>query len=193
MKILSTALDNLIRFFYPAYCLHCNERVAKAHHLLCASCFGQLEWIDRSQRCPSCWGLKKYQHCPPLHPHRSLFEPCGPVLDLQREFLKSKRGKTLASLMVIALSKTSWPLPEVIVPIMDSPFPKQEPLYSLGKELATLLSCTLSLPCSKLQDKKVLLIADVLWKTEELIKEKQRLADFFPEKIFTFALIDQRL
>ena len=30
MKILSTVSDNLIRFFYPAYCLHCDERVEKA-------------------------------------------------------------------------------------------------------------------------------------------------------------------
>lgn len=192
MKILSTVSDNLIRFFYPAYCLHCDERVEKAHHLLCSSCFQQLEWIDRKERCPRCWGPKKCSRCPPLHPHRSLFEPCGPILDLHREFLKTKRGKTLASLMVFALSKTSWPFPEVIVPLIESPFPKQEPLYFLGKEFASLLSCSLSLPSTALQDKKVLLITDILWKAEELIKEKQRLADFFPEKIFTFALIDQR-
>ncbi|MDN3509359.1 MAG: hypothetical protein P0S93_05025 [Candidatus Neptunochlamydia sp.] len=192
MKILSTALDRVVHFFYPAYCLHCNEKVEKAHHLLCSSCFEQLEWIDRSQRCPSCWGAKKCQHCSSLHPHCSLFEPCGPILELHREFLKTKRGKTLASLMVVALYKTSWAFPEVIVPLIDSPFPKQEPLYSLGKELAVLLSCSLSLPNSKLQDKKILLITDILWKTEEVMKEKQRLADFFPEKIFTFALIDLR-
>lgn len=95
--------------------------------------------------------------------------------------------------MVLALSKTSWPLPEVVVPLMDTPFPKGEPLYSLGKELGALLSCTFSFPSSKLQDKKVLLITDVLWKTEELIQAKQRVAQFFPEKIFTFALIDQRI
>ena len=94
--------------------------------------------------------------------------------------------------MIVALAKTSWPLPEVIVPLIDSPFPKQEPLYFLTKELATFLHCSLSLPSSKIQDKKVLLVTDILWKIEELIKEKQRLAEFFPEKIFTFALIDQR-
>ncbi|MDJ0652015.1 MAG: hypothetical protein QNJ27_03300 [Simkaniaceae bacterium] len=193
MKILSTALDSLIRFFYPAYCLHCSERVAKSHQLLCFSCFEQLEWIDRSQRCARCWGPKTCQHCDPLHPHRSLFEPCGPIMDLHREFLKKKRGKTLASLMVITLSKTSWPCPEVIVPLIDSPFPKQEPLYSLAKELAILLSCTLLLPSSKLQDKKILLITDSLRTIEEVLKAKQRLAGFFPEKIFTFALIDHRV
>lgn len=94
--------------------------------------------------------------------------------------------------MVVALCKTSWPLPEVIVPLIDSPFPKRESLYSLGKELASFLSCTPALPSSKLQDKKVLLLTDVLWKTREMIRAKQTIAAFFPEKIFTFALIDRR-
>lgn len=192
LKTLSTVSAKLIHFFYPAYCLHCDARVEKAHYLLCSCCFHQLEWIDRSERCPRCWGPKKCARCLTLHPHRSLFDSCGPILDLHREFLKTKRGKTLASLLVIAFSKTSWPIPEVVVPLIDSPFPKQEPLYALGKELASLLGCALALPCANLQDKKILLVTDRLRKTEELIKAKQRLAAFFPEKIFTFALIDQR-
>jgi len=166
--------------------------VEKAHHLLCASCFEQIEWIDRKERCPRCWGPKTCRHCPHLHPHRSLFEPGGPINNLYQEFLKTKRGKTLASLIVIALAKTSWPFPDVIVPLIDSPFPKQEPLYFLSKELATLLQTFLFFPSPRIQDKKILLLTDTLWKTEDLVKEKQRLAEFFPEKIFTFALIDQR-
>ncbi|QVL57435.1 MAG: hypothetical protein KFB93_08675 [Simkaniaceae bacterium] len=192
MKILSTVSDNIIHFFYPAYCLHCDSPVKKGHHLLCPSCFEQIEWIDRKERCPRCWRPKKCKDCPPLHPHRSLFEPCGPIKDLHQEFLKTKRGKILASLIVIALSKSSWPLPDVIVPLVDSPFPKSEPVYILAKELSALLECTLSLPGPKIQDKETLLLTDSLWKTEELIKGKQRLAEFFPEKTFTFALIDHR-
>ena len=112
--------------------------------------------------------------CLTLHPHRSLFDSCGPILDLHREFLKTKRGKTLASLLVIAFSKTSWPIPEVVVPLIDSPFPKQEPLYVLGKELASLLGCAFALPCASLQDKKILLVTDRLRKTEEMVKAKQK-------------------
>lgn len=94
--------------------------------------------------------------------------------------------------MVVAFSKTCWPLPDTIVPIIDSPFPKREAVYFLGKELAGFLGCSLSLPSKKLQDKKILLLTDVLWKTEELIQEKRKVAAFFPEQVFTLALIDKR-
>ncbi len=192
MKILSTASDNFIHFFYPTYCLHCDGAVRKAHHLLCPSCFQLIEWIDRAERCPHCWGPKKCKQCPHLHPHRSLFEPCGPILPLHQEFFKTNRAKTLASLIVIALAKIPWPTPDIIIPLTDSPFPKKEPIYALAKELALLLECSHHLPAPSIQDLKVLLLVDVLYKTGQLIEGKRALAEYFPEKIYTMALIDRR-
>ncbi len=84
-------------------------------------------------------------------------------------------------------------MPDRIVPLIDSPFPKKEPLYLLAKELATLLECSVALPGPKVQDQKVLLLIDLLHTAEKLIDGKRTLSLHFPEKIFTMALIDHRL
>ena len=164
----------------------------KPHHLLCSFCFQQIEWIDYRERCRRCLGPKGCQSCLPLYPHRSLFQGEGPILDLYQEFLKTKRGKGLASLITFALARDIWPLPEVIVPLVDRPFPKQDPLWSLAKELAAFLQARPLLPGGCIENKIVLVLVGALWNVEGLIRAKRALAAGFPERLFTLALIDQR-
>ncbi|WP_194847612.1 hypothetical protein [Candidatus Neptunochlamydia vexilliferae] len=197
MKALSiNSVKSITHFFYPSYCLHCEGTVAKPHHLLCSSCFEQIEPIDPKSRCPICWGPSPCKPCAkkptPLRPHRSLFEPYGPILPLYQEFLKTKRAKTLASLIVMALVHTSWPLPDMIVPQVTPPFPKEDPLFILAKSVGKFLERPVSLPHERIQDKKVLLLNGAIRSAKEVVEGRRLLYTFFPQKVYSFALLDCR-
>lgn len=192
MDALCRLTTNALQFLFPTCCVHCEGNVRWPTHQLCAHCFEQIEWIDRKERCPSCHGPRKCKRCLPLHPHRSLFENTGPIASLYHDFLQTKRGRLLASLIVVALSKTSWPHPEAIVPLTIRPFPKTDPAYFLAKEVAQLLGCPLLLPSEKVEGKNVLFLTPLLASGSAFFEEKKRLAGFFPSKILTCALIDTR-
>lgn len=192
MKILNTGFARIIHFFFPAYCLHCDEKVKWPTHLLCRDCFQLIEWIDRKERCTSCWGPRKCKRCFPLHPHRSLFEETGPIASLYFEFCKTKRAKLLASLIVIALSNTSWETFDLVVPLIKRPIPKEDSSYFLAKEVGKLLGIPSAFPSEKVEGKKILFLVPYLASAHQLFKEKKRLGGFFPAKVYTLALIDQR-
>ena len=185
-------IKHAVHLIFPANCLHCSSRVDWASRPLCPECFSQIEWIDRSERCPTCWGPKTCRRCPPLHPHRSLFEALGPLPILYKDFRSSKHPETLASLIILGLGKTSWPLPDFIVPFTSGPLHKSEPVYILAKKVAAELSIPLSLPHPRLMDKTVLFFTDILQSTDTFLKGKHLLQGFFPYKIYSLALIDAR-
>lgn len=193
MKILSTACANTIHFFYPAYCLHCEGKLKWPTHLICGECSHQIEWIDRRERCPRCWGPRHCKSCLPLHPHRSLFENSGPIASLYAEYLITKRSALLASLLVVGLSKTKWEIPDAVVPLTKAPLPKEDPAYFLAKDVANLLKCPCYLPSEKVEDQIILLIEPFLLSGPSLFTMKKEVAGFFPKKIFSIALIDARL
>ncbi len=186
----------LIHFFYPSHCLHCEGAVKRPHHLLCLSCFEQIELIDPKSRCPICWGPLPCKPCvkkpTPLRPHRSLFEPYGPILPLYQEFLRTKRTKTLASLIVMALVRTSWPFPDLIVAPSEPPLPKQDPPFILAKSVGKLLERPVSLPHERLQDKTVLLLTAPIRSAKEVAEARQGCQIFFPKKVYSLAFLDYR-
>ena len=148
MRIRSTACVNaVLHFFYPSYCLHCDGPLVEKHHLLCPSCLELIEWIHPSERCTYCAGPSPCMPCKGsprlLCPHLSLFEGCGPILSLYNHFLKTKQGKGLASFLLLALSRSSFPIPDAVLPNTDRLFPQREPSYLLARSLARLLKC----PC----------------------------------------------
>lgn len=197
MRIRSTACVNaVLHFFYPSYCLHCDGSLVEKHHLLCPTCFELIAWIRPSERCTYCAGPSPCAPCKgsprPLRPHLSLFEGCGPILSLYYHFLKTKQGKDLASFLLLALSRSSFSIPDAVVPNTNRLFPKKEPSYLLARSLARLLKCPCLLPSPALQDKSVLLITDVLYDPRVLLEMKRHLKGYFPRKITSFALIDYR-
>lgn len=192
MKILSTVCANAIHFFYPAYCLHCEGKLKWPTHLICSDCFHQIEWIDRKERCPNCYGPRRCKRCVPLYPHRSLFENSGPIASLYAEYIITKRPTLLASLIVVAFSKTSWDLPEFVVPYITWPLATEDPSYFLAKEVAKLLKTPCALPSDQIEGKSVLFLVPSLSSGDHLFKAKKHLAGYFPAKIHTLALIDQR-
>ena len=197
MRIRSTACVNaVLHFFYPSYCLHCDGALVEKHHLLCPACLELIEWIRPKERCTYCAGPSPCTPCKgaprPLRPHLSLFEGCGPILSLYNHFLKTKQGKGLASFLLLALSRSSFPIPDAVLPNTDRLFPQREPSYLLARSLARLLKCPCLLPGPDLQDKSVLLITSALHETRALLDMKRLLKGFFPRKITSLALIDYR-
>ena len=185
-------IRQLLHFIYPTYCLHCDGPVKRANQTLCPECFLEIEWIEKKERCPMCWGPDKCRKCPPLHPHRSLFESCGPIPLLFQEFQRTKRANTLASFIVLGLDRTSWPLPDIIVPLTEGPFHKSEPSYLLAKTLAKMLELPCLLPSNKVRDKTVLFLIDRLSSAKKVIEARSYLKGFFPRKVYSIALIDER-
>ncbi|MCB1107582.1 MAG: hypothetical protein KDK76_05765 [Chlamydiia bacterium] len=187
----------ILHFFYPTFCIHCGGSVEKKSHPLCPPCTELLDWIDHKTRCPICAGPSPCSHCrknpKPLRPHLSLFEGVGPITDLYYEFLKTKRPHFLASLILLALSRSSFPIPDGIVPATQKLFPKKSPSYLLAASVARLLKVPLLLPNGSLQDKTLLLITPTLQATDTLLTFKRHLKTFFPEKVYSLALIDERL
>ena len=197
MRIRSTAYVNaVLHFFYPSYCLHCDGSLAEKHHLLCPTCFELIEWMCPSERCVYCAGPSPCVPCKgsprPLRPHLSLFEGCGPILSLYDHFLKTKQGEALASFLLLALSRSSLSIPDVVVPNTRRLFPQKEPSYLLASRLARFLKRPCLLPGSALQDKSILLITSLLHSSGELLEMKRHLKGFFPMKITSMALIDDR-
>ena len=197
MKIRSTDCVNaILHFFYPSYCLHCDGPLVKKNHLLCHTCFELIEWIRPSNRCIYCAGPSPCVPCKgspcPLRPHLSLFEGCGPILSLYYHFLRTKQGDGLASFLLLAFSRSSFSIPDVIVPNTTRLFPKKEPSYLLANHLARFLKRSCLLPGPSLKDKSVLLITPTLHDSGELLDMKRYLNSFFPIKILSFALIDYR-
>lgn len=183
----------LIHFFYPSYCLHCGGRLEKGSQPLCRSCFSSIEWIDPKERCRRCFApLPCKEGCFPLYQHRSCFEAYGPIMPLIAECKRSKRLFLLASLIIVQLARSPLPAPDCIVPITVGPFHKQELPFLLAKEMARLYQCQALLPSKKVRDKSVLLLIDRLQVKEPLIEARSRLRAFFPRKIYTLAVIDER-
>ena len=197
MKIRSTDCVNaILHFFYPSYCLHCDGPLVKKNHLLCPTCFELIEWIHPSERCTYCAAPTPCAPCKgsprPLRPHLSLFEGCGPILSLYYRFLETKKGEELASLLLLAFSRSSFPIPDVVVPNTTRLFPKKEPSYLLASHLARLLKRPCLPPGLALQDQSVLLITSLLHSSGKLLEMKRHLKGFFPMKITSMALIDDR-
>ena len=188
-------VKKLIHFFYPTYCLHCNGPLQSPRHHLCLSCFEQMEWIDPTLRCPSCYGTLPCPHChkkPKKGSHLSLFEGFGPILSLYHHFLKRGEGTPLAALLLYKWSQTLWPKPDLIVPATWRFFPKKDPSYLLCQAVARLFRLPLALPKKRFEGKRILLITSELKSFEELKQMKAMAMSCFPLELHSLSLIDSR-
>lgn len=80
----------------------------------------------------------------------------------------------------------------MIVPALTMPLVSKDPAFILAKEVAKLQGISFALPSDQIEGKHVLLLVPSLSSGSHLFKEKKRLAGFFPAKIYTLALIDER-
>ncbi|MCB1084718.1 MAG: hypothetical protein KDK60_01300 [Chlamydiia bacterium] len=189
----------LVHFFYPTYCLHCDGNVAAGHHLLCFDCFSLIEWIDPKKRCRDCFGPKEGGKCltckkepQQFGPHRSLFEPIGPLLPLKKELRRAKRGEPFASLIAYTLSKTDWPLPDVIVPLTDPEVLGRSPSFLIGEGLEKILKIPCIPASEKIEDKTVLFLVEQITCRETFAEKREEVECYFPEEVYSIALFDER-
>jgi len=186
----------LIHFFYPSYCLYCKGIAEKNHHLLCDTCFELIEWIDPKERCKNCWGKLPCKGCekvPRYLPHHlSLFDGFGPISSLYQHFLKTHQGKGLLALMLLKLSRSSFPLPDVVTPNSEKYLPLNDPAHLLAKHLAKLIGKPCAPRGEKLSGQTVLVITPTLTKLDDLIEKQREIRGYLPKKIYSMALIDRR-
>ena len=156
-QLLKTGAHSLLRFFYPSFCLHCNEQTFGRDKWICKECFSQIEWIDSSLACQTCGRPKRRSdsvRCSACHnkwrdlaPFSACFLPEGPAKSLYEYMFTYESedvAKIFASLMAVKWQKLGWPFPDVIVPIPDSRLEKfalkNQPSYLMAKALSKMLS-----------------------------------------------------
>ena len=195
----------LLRYIYPAQCLHCEVEVEKLHHPLCKACLSQIEWIDPAQSCIKCGvpldreGVcgRCRTHPVGLQPHISLFSPLGPILNLHRDFLRNSRADLLASFVVVGLNRLSWPDFDCVVPLLlprsEGFFLKKQPSFLIAKSVAKLFKCPCYFPGEKVEEKRVLIVSDRLENEELLCRRKEELKMLGAQCVYSLALIDQRV
>lgn len=192
----------LLRFVYPAECLHCEEEVDTPNQVLCRACLAQIEWVNTScmcckapieegEQCQRCQKRPIY-----LRGHTSFFTPQGPILALHKAFCRSGRAETLAALLVVGFSCLTFPIPDVVTPYLrprsEGFFLKKQPGVLLARGLAKALNCPFAMPSLRLEGKSVLWVSDWLTSTESIYESKQHLKQYFPKALYSLALIDAR-
>ncbi|MEM7174486.1 MAG: double zinc ribbon domain-containing protein [Chlamydiota bacterium] len=220
---IATALARaLISLIYPAFCLHCAQKLAYPHRLICKSCASTIEWIDKKALCPYCGSpsLRSGQSCPTcrrqktfLQPHASLFVPFGPIADLWM-FFRHQRDDSLAKLwaclITIKLAELPWPLPSVIVPVpasrVDTWRLRNQESALIAKALGRLFDLPVVWALARtaadqlvvkkssqtLCDQKVLLVTAELLSSDFLAHARRCLRALFPAAIYSLAVIDRR-
>lgn len=149
----------LIDFVYPPFCLHCRAPREEGRHLLCASCFSQVELIDPFTRCPSCFiekgveGDEKCRFChshpPPWNRGAAACDYAGPIVTLVKDMKYSNHpylAEVLAPYLVAQFFALDWPLPDLIIPIPISIVRWLQRGYNQSELLAQQLSRYLSRP-----------------------------------------------
>lgn len=147
----------LTHFFYPNFCLHCNQQIFKKKRHLCEECLEQIDWIDSTLSCQICGKPKRdrmsfrcfscrNRPCY-LTPIATCFLPEGPAWTLHeqlRVYEYESIAKTFASLLTLKWKKLSWPFPDAIVPVPDSRLEtilhKRQANYLIARALSRLFS-----------------------------------------------------
>ena len=155
-------LRYLKRFVFPSLCLHCKE--GTADQILCAGCLSLLDFL------PPETSEKGAGHKLEI---RSAFERRGPAKDLMvhfRSHYSQGLAKTLAAFMVVQWDHLKWPLPDLIVPVAQSPLHRLARGYSASLLLSEEVGALLGRPVQQLLKRR---IAD--FSQEGLSVEQRRL------------------
>lgn len=105
-----SVLTSLKEVFYPSFCLSCAEQQAP---LFCPPCLEMWSWVEvpPEERC-----FKTSATC----------EPIGPPLVLANKLQSGQYflAETIADLMLWRWSLLEWPLPDLILPLPYSRWPR---------------------------------------------------------------------
>ena len=217
LKTLWRAIGSLI---YPAFCLHCSEKLASPQLLICPPCATTIEWLHQKTCCVYCGSPLLEKRCLTccqrktfLQPHASLFTPFGPIADIWSFFctrLDDSLAKLWAALITVKLAQLPWPLPDVIVPIPASRVETWRHCDQKSVLIASALGRLFCLPVrsvlartaedqirakkksASLCDQKVLLVAAEVVASDQLFKARLCVKALFPKTVYSLAVIDRR-
>jgi ComF family protein len=148
------------RLIYPHLCLHCEQPIKGRGRKLCACCAEQLELLDASRRCAICFAEAGtcsgcWKRMAPLRAIAAAFEYEGAVKTLVRHFKfhdAPELGRGAAAWMAMQLLRLSWPLPDLIVSVPQTPWHAWARGYNQSEVLAQELSRIVHRPaCSLLR------------------------------------------
>ncbi|NDE82385.1 MAG: hypothetical protein EB051_02050 [Chlamydiia bacterium] len=144
MTLFSKILSSLQDFVFPIFCLSCQIKITQG--ILCPSCSLDLAIADVAHRCPICF-IEQKGLCGGCSnkgiSYRQAFvcEGIGPALALVRN-IRSQPAivKNIGALMTVQLCKLSWPIPDLIIPIIQN---RYDPQF-IGKEIASFIPVEVS-------------------------------------------------
>ena len=155
-------IKSLLCFFYPPFCLHCDERLDDPKATLCQSCISHVQLLEINGRCRYCFSLcegrtvcfecvsKKVSY----RRGAAAVDSIGPAGTLLRNYTSGKRSHlapALGALMTMQYLELNWPFPDLIVPVLGSFGKRWEVGYDpvellareMGKALQKPVSCSL--------------------------------------------------
>lgn len=165
-KPLKQLRSLLIDTLYPRSCLHCESNDLEEDHLLCSPCNDLLTPIDWNLRCPRCFSdnyhlrTNRCAHCLKrksfISRSASIFEYLGPPASIIKQLKYSSKfflAEGAGAFMAAQLLKSSWPLPDVIVPTPLSfshyCLRGYNQSFLLAKALSRIISVPIQTPLSR--------------------------------------------
>lgn len=150
---------SFLALLYPPLCLHCNQGVRFPPNPLCEWCIKQLELIDPSERCSTCFSSEiseavSYCTCclkqPPLwQSMAAAFDYEGPASSLIRQFKYGNQpylAKGAAAFMAAQFLRLNWEMPDLIIPVPMPLLKKWDRGYNQTELLAAELGNLLQVP-----------------------------------------------
>ncbi len=154
-------IKSLIDFFYPPFCIHCEEPLAGKENVFCSACLGLMELIAPEERCPRCFSdgatsLKTVcrgcaQRAPVWKQAAAAFDYQGPAKTLVSRMKYGNEpylAKGLAAFMASQFIALKWPFPDVIVPVPMTTIRFLQRGYNQSALLANELGKILGAPVS---------------------------------------------
>lgn len=156
-------------FFFPNFCLECQDCLEPEEKLLCAICSTKLELVDPESRCERCFRQAPCPKCPQIIPEASglasCFEYYGPIKNILHAFKYGDRpdlARPLASFLLLQLERLSWPTPEVITYVPQHFLRTKMRGFNQSERLAAELCNLLNVQCSGLLKKNSGLLSQAL-------------------------------
>lgn len=188
MKILKAWLELL----FPPLCQSCKEPCQT--RLFCPDCWELCSPPDPEYRCrhcfseieegPICQTCQTYPRCP--FPSAFVFEPTLPALRL----CKMEDPESLAAFAIFQWNRLGWPLPDIIIPLLDA--------RSFAKEFASCMNrpCFFALQYdgrwnfdqSFLEEEIFLLLAKTDAQ-EKISAAIESVCEAFPKKVYVLSLL----
>lgn len=145
---------------YPPLCLHCEDTLQEAQHVLCQTCVQSLQFLTVKHRCPTCFkhcAGKKCVECAnensPFKAIAGVFDYAGPAATLIK---KVKHGgqahlsKSAGAFMIAQWSQLQWEMPDMIVPVPQRLSHWIDRGYNQSELLASAMGYFLSCPVKSL-------------------------------------------